>query len=315
MPIDIAAPAPRPGRWASLWDSDFLYAFRHSPTAVVSSLIILLFVAVALFAPWLAPQDPFDPGALDLMDSNLPPAALPGGDGRFWLGTDNQGRDVLSGILYGARISLLVGFGSVAVSLVIGVGVGLVAGYLGGWLDAVLMRLADIQLAFPAILLALLIDGLARSLLPAGALANLELWVIIGAIAISTWVQYARTVRASVMAEASKEYVLAGQVMGLGHGAIMVRHILPNVLTPVFVIGTINFALAIIIESSLSFLGVGVPPTTPSLGTLIRIGNQYLFSGEWWITLFPAAALVVLALAVNLLGDWLRDTLTPRLES
>lgn len=315
MPIDIAAPDPRPGRWASLWDSDFLYAFRHSPTAVVSSLIILLFVAVALFAPWLAPQDPFDPGALDLMDSNLPPAALPGGDGRFWLGTDNQGRDVLSGILYGARISLLVGFGSVAVSLVIGVGVGLVAGYLGGWLDAVLMRLADIQLAFPAILLALLIDGLARSLLPAGALANLELWVIIGAIAISTWVQYARTVRASVMAEASKEYVLAGQVMGLGHGAIMVRHILPNVLTPVFVIGTINFALAIIIESSLSFLGVGVPPTTPSLGTLIRIGNQYLFSGEWWITLFPAAALVVLALAVNLLGDWLRDTLNPRLES
>jgi len=315
MPIDIAAPDPRPGRWASFWDSDFLYAFRHSPTAVVSSLIILLFVAVALFAPWLAPQDPFDPGALDLMDSNLPPAALAGGDGRFWLGTDNQGRDVLSGILYGARISLLVGFGSVAVSLVIGVGVGLVAGYLGGWLDAVLMRLADIQLAFPAILLALLIDGLARSLLPAGALANLELWVIIGAIAISTWVQYARTVRASVMAEASKEYVLAGQVMGLGHGAIMVRHILPNVLTPVFVIGTINFALAMIIESSLSFLGVGVPPTTPSLGTLIRIGNQYLFSGEWWITLFPAAALVVLALAVNLLGDWLRDTLNPRLES
>lgn len=314
MAADDTTPARPAGLCARAWSSDAGYAFRTSPVAVLSTLTLLLFLLCALSAPWLAPHDPFDPGALDIMDSNLPPAFVDGGDARYWLGTDDQGRDVLSGILHGARISLLVGFASVAIALVIGVGVGLVAGYVGGWLDSALMRLADIQLAFPAILLALLIDGLARSIFPPGWLAGLQLWVIVGAIAVSTWVQYARTVRASVMAESAKEYVLACQVMGLGHAAIMFRHILPNVLTPVLVIGTINFALAIIIESSLSFLGLGVPPTTPSIGTLIRVGNQYLFSGEWWVTIFPAAALVTLALAVNLLGDWMRDALNPKLK-
>ncbi|MGR3379247.1 ABC transporter permease [Salipiger abyssi] len=309
-------PIPRAVRLSALsrlWDSDIAYAFRTSPVAVLSALTIALFIVATLLAPWLAPQNPFDPAALDIMDSNLPPAFTAGGDTRYLLGTDDQGRDLLSGILFGARISLIVGIASVAIAVLIGIGVGLAAGYLGGWVDAVLMRLADIQLAFPAILLALLIDGIARTVLPPDWLADLQIWVIVGAIAISTWVQYARTVRALVMSEKRKEYVLAGHVMGLSNRAIVFRHILPNVLTPVFVIGTINFALAIMIESSLSFLGLGVPPTSPSLGTLIRIGSQYLFSGEWWITLFPALALVTLALAVNLLGDWMRDTLNPKL--
>jgi len=302
-------------RLYKFWDSDFIYAFRHSWVAVLSSVIAIMMIMAAVFAPYLAPQNPFDPMSLDIMNSILPPAWDAEGDPQFLLGTDDQGRDILSSILYGARISLFVGFVAVLLSAFIGISAGLISGYVGGRVDSIIMRIADIQLSFPAILVALLIDGLTRNIIP-GALHNqIALLVIILAISLSGWVQYARTVRASVMTERTKEYVQACHVMGLGHVQIMLKHILPNVMGPVLVIATINLALAIIIEATLSFLGVGVPPTTPSLGTLIRIGNQYLFSGEWWITFFPGLALVLLALSVNLFGDWLRDTLNPKLET
>jgi len=294
-------------------DSDLWYSFWHTPIAVGSAILSLVLIIGAVFAPYISPFNPFDLASLDLMDSNLPPTWQEGGDPRYWLGTDDQGRDILSAVLYGSRISLLVGFASVAVSLVVGVGLGLVSGYLGGRVDAIIMRIADVQLSFPAILIALLVDGVVRNIMPKEVHEELALYVIIFAIAISGWVQYARTVRSSVMAEKVKEYVQAGQVIGLGSWAIMWRHILPNILGPVFVIATLHLALAIITEATLSFLGVGLPPTTPSLGTLIRIGNEYLFSGEWWITIFPGAALVLIALSVNLFGDWLRDAINPKL--
>ncbi len=294
-------------------DSDLWYSFWHTPIAVGSAVLSLVLIIGAIFAPYISPYNPFDLASLDLMDSNLPPTWQEGGDQRYWLGTDDQGRDILSAVLYGSRISLLVGFASVAVSLVVGVGLGLVSGYLGGRVDAIIMRIADVQLSFPAILIALLVDGVVRNIMPKEVHEELALYVIIFAIAISGWVQYARTVRSSVMAEKVKEYVQAGQVIGLGSWAIMWRHILPNILGPVFVIATLHLALAIITEATLSFLGVGLPPTTPSLGTLIRIGNEYLFSGEWWITIFPGAALVLIALSVNLFGDWLRDAINPKL--
>jgi len=294
-------------------DSDLWYSFWHTPIAVGSAALSLILIIGAIFAPVIAPFNPFDLSNLDLMDSNLPPIWQADGDPRFWLGTDDQGRDILSAVLYGSRISLFVGFASVAVSLVAGVGLGLVSGYLGGRVDAIIMRIADVQLSFPAILIALLVDGVIRNIMPKEVHEELALYVIIFAIAISGWVQYARTVRSSVMAEKVKEYVQAGQVIGLGSWAIMWRHILPNILGPVFVIATLHLALAIITEATLSFLGVGLPPTTPSLGTLIRIGNEYLFSGEWWITIFPGAALVLIALSVNLFGDWLRDAINPKL--
>jgi len=295
-------------------DHDLWYSFTHNPMAWISALIAVLLILAAVFAQWVAPHDPFDVMTLNLMDSSLPPAWQHGGDARFLLGTDDQGRGVFSTVIYGLRISLIVGFAAVAISLLIGVSLGLIAGYFGGRIDAVIMRVADVQLSFPAILIALLIDGVARVAFSRQAHDDLALYVIIFAIAISGWVQYARTVRSSVMTEKTKEYVQAGQVIGLGSTAIMLRHILPNVLGPVFVIGTLHLALAIIIEATLSFLGVGLPPTTPSLGTLIRIGNEYLFSGEWWITIFPGLTLAILALSVNLFGDWLRDALNPKLQ-
>ncbi len=294
-------------------DSDLWYSFWHTPIAVASAALSLILIIGAGLSPFIAPYNPFDLATLDLMDSNLPPTWQVGGDPRYWLGTDDQGRDILSAVLYGSRISLLVGFASVALSLVVGVGLGLVSGYMGGRVDAIIMRIADVQLSFPAILIALLVDGVVRNIMPKEVHEELALYVIIFAIAISGWVQYARTVRSSVMAEKVKEYVQAGQVIGLGAWAIMWRHILPNILGPVFVIATLHLALAIITEATLSFLGVGLPPTTPSLGTLIRIGNEYLFSGEWWITIFPGAALVLIALSVNLFGDWLRDAINPKL--
>ena len=262
----------------------------------------------------MAPHDPFDLASIDLLDASLPPVWMADGDPRFLLGTDDQGRDVYSTIIFGARISLVVGFASVIFSLVLGVGLGLVSGYAGGRLDAFLMRVADVQLSFPAILIALLIDGVARSVLPRDLHDELAFYVLIFAIGVSGWVQYARTVRGSTLVEKNKEYVQAARVIGIRRGTILLRHILPNVTGPVLVIATIHLAIAIITEATLSFLGVGVPPTTPSLGTLIRVGNDFLFSGEWWITIFPGAALVVLVLAVNLLGDWLRDALNPKLR-
>ena len=274
----------------------------------------LLCVGGAVFSPWIAPQDPFEAAALDLNSAFKPPAWIEGGDRAYLLGSDNQGRDILSTILYGARISLGIGFASVLLSLVLGVFLGLLAGYFGGRLDAVLMRIADVQLSFPAILIALLIDGVARVALSGQRHEELAIPVLVLSIGLSKWVDYARTVRGSTMVERNKEYVQAARVIGRGPLSILVKHVLPNVMGPVLVIATINVGVAIIIEATLSFLGVGVPATQPSLGTLIRIGNEFLYSGEWWITVFPGVALVVLVLAVNLLGDWLRDALNPKLR-
>jgi peptide/nickel transport system permease protein len=297
-----------------LWESDLAWSFRRSPVTVAAAAITLVCVGAALFAPWLAPQDPFDVGTLNLNDAFLPPAWEDKGLAHYPLGTDNQGRDILSTILHGARISLGVGVAAVLFSLLIGVTAGLLAGYFGGRLDALIMRLADVQLSFPAILIALLIDGVARAVLPAERHDAIAIPVLVLAIGFAGWVQYARTVRGSTMVERQKEYVQAARVIGRRPLAIMLSHVLPNVLGPVLVIATIHIATAIITEATLSFLGVGVPATRPSLGTLIRVGNEFLYSGEWWITLFPGAALVVLVLAVNLLGDWLRDALNPKLR-
>ena len=295
-------------------DSDLWYSFTRSPVTVVSAAVTASILLAAALAPWVAPHDPFDLASIDLLDASLPPVWMADGDTRFLLGTDDQGRDVWSTILFGARISLVVGFASVIFSLVLGVGLGLVSGYVGGRLDAFIMRVADVQLSFPAILIALLIDGVARSVLPRDHHDDLAFYVLVFAIGVSGWVQYARTVRGSTLVEKNKEYVQAARVIGIRRGTILLRHILPNVMGPVLVIATIHLAVAIITEATLSFLGVGVPPTTPSLGTLIRVGNDFLFSGEWWITIFPGLALVVLVLAVNLLGDWLRDALNPKLR-
>lgn len=300
--------------WARLRNSDLFYSFCHSPMAIVSALLALAIVLGAVCAPLVAPHNPFDLASLNLLDANNPPAWADGGSAQFLLGTDDQGRDILSAILYGSRISLLVGLASVLFSIVLGVSLGLISGYAGGRIDGVIMRIADVQLSFPAILIALLIDGIARGLMPRDLQDRLSLYVLIFAIGISGWVQYARTVRGATMVERNKEYVQAARLIGMRPFTILRRHILPNVLGPVLVIATIHLAVAIITEATLSFLGVGIPPTTPSLGTLIRIGNSYLFSGEWWISIFPGVTLVLLALSVNLLGDWLRDALNPRLN-
>jgi peptide/nickel transport system permease protein len=296
------------------WDHDLAWSFRRSPVVIIAALLTLACIGAAVFAPWIAPHDPFDSAALNLSDGFLPPAWTRGGSAMYLLGTDDQGRDVLSAIMYGARISLGVGVAAVLFSMVLGVGLGLASGYVGGRTDAFIMRVADIQLSFPAILIALLIDGLARAALPREAHDEIAVYVLILAIGVSGWVQYARTVRGSTLVERNKEYVQAARVIGRSSASIMLRHVLPNVMGPVLVIATIHIATAIITEATLSFLGVGVPPTRPSLGTLIRVGNDFLLSGEWWITVFPGAALVVLVLSVNLLGDWLRDALNPKLR-
>jgi peptide/nickel transport system permease protein len=303
-----------PGRLARWWGGDLAYGFRHSPVAIVSALVLFVCLAAALFAPWIAPHNPFDLATLNLSDALTPPQGMAGSKPGYLLGTDDQGRDVLSAIMFGARISLLVGVAAVALAVAIGVSLGLVAGYAGGRLDAVIMRAADVQLSFPAILIALLIDGIVRAVLPREAHGEAALLVLVVAIGVSNWPQYARTVRGSTLVEKNKEYVQAARVIGVTPAAIVFRHLLPNVLGPVLVLATINIATAIVLEATLSFLGVGVPPTRPSLGTLIRVGNDFLFSGEWWITIFPGLALVILVLAINLLGDWLRDALNPRLQ-
>ncbi len=302
-----------PGFLARAWDSDFLYQYRRSPVAIGASIVAALCLVGAVFAGWIAPHNPFDLASVDLADARLPPAWIEGGKATYPLGSDEQGRDVLSAILYGSRISLVVGIAAVFLSLVIGIGLGLLAGYAGGRIDAAIMRIADVQLSFPAILIALLIDGVAHAIFK-NADERLAFVVLVVAIALSGWVQYARTVRGSTMVEKNREYVQAARVIGVGPMAIMFRHVLPNVTGPVLVLATVHIATAIITEATLSFLGVGVPPTLPSLGTLIRNGNNFLFSGEWWITVFPGAALVLLVLSVNLLGDWLRDALNPRLR-
>ncbi len=296
-------------------NSDFIYSFKHSPVAIVSFIVALILVLGAVLAPFYAPHNPFDPATLNLMNGFSAPMKPNEFTGEtFFLGTDDQGRDVFSTILYGMRISLFVGFAAVTFAMVLGVSLGLIAGYVGGWLDALIMRIADVQLTFPGILVAMLIFGIAKGFTPIDQRDQMAIWVLIIAIGLSEWVQFARVVRGATLVEKNKEYVQAARLNGRRSGGILISHILPNVLGSVLVIATISLALAIIAEATLSFLGVGAPPTKPSLGTLIRIGQGYLFSGEWWILLFPAATLLALALSVNLLGDWLRDALNPKLK-
>ncbi|PPE70438.1 ABC transporter permease [Caldimonas thermodepolymerans] len=295
------------------FEGDVWYSFRTSPVAILAAIIAFVCIFAAVFADWMAPHNPFDLATLELGDARLPPAWMEEGNPKYLLGTDGQGRDILSALMYGARISLFVGFASVLLSMLIGVSLGLLAGFFGGRLDAVLMRICDVMLSFPAILIALLIDGVGRAMFP-DAHEALAFTVLILAITLTKWVDYARTVRGSTMVERNKDYVQAARVIGVNPLRIMTRHVLPNVTGPVLVLSTIQVAQAIIIEATLSFLGVGAPPTSPSLGTLIRVGNDFLFSGEWWITVFPGIMLVLIALSVNLLGDWLRDALNPRLR-
>jgi len=281
---------------------------------VIAAITLLACIFAAVFAPWVAPHNPFDLKTLNLLDAFTPPAFTEKGTKTYLLGTDDQGRDVLSAIIFGSRMSILIGLFATLAATVFGVAMGLLSGYAGGKVDAFIMRVADVQLSFPAILIALLIDGVARVVLPKGSHDQLAIYVLIVAIAASGWVSYARTVRGSTLVERNKEYVQAARVIGRHPLAIMFSHVLPNVMGPVLVIATLQIGAAIITESSLSFLGVGVPPTQPSLGTLIRVGNDFLFSGEWWITVFPGAGLVILVLSINVLGDWLRDALNPKLR-
>lgn len=302
-------------RLAALADkNDVVYSFVTTPAAWFSAAVLVVLVAAALLAPWLSSVNPFDLGSLDVTDAHLPPAWTEEGDARFWLGTDDQGRDLWSAILYGLRLSLSISLVSVALSIVIGVGLGVTAGFAGGWIDTVLMRVCDVMLSFPAILVALLADGILRSAFPGTAHESVAYFVLIFAITLSGWVPYARTVRGLTLVEKGKEFVMAAELIGEKKLTVMRRHILPNVLGPVFVLAAVNVATAVMTEATLSFLGVGVPPTTPSLGTLIRIGNDYLFSGEWWICIFPGIVLIAEVLAVNLLGDWLRDAVNPGLQ-
>ena len=296
------------------FDSDVFFSFKRSPLTIVAAAIVLVVFLAAAFAPWVAPHNPFDLRTLNLLDAFTPPSWTARGNPSYFLGTDDQGRDVISAIIFGSRMSLVIGLAATLLAMTVGVTLGLISGYVGGKLDAFIMRVADVQLSFPAILIALLIDGLARAALPKESHDQLAVYVLILAIAAAGWVGYARTVRGSTLVERSKEYVQAARVIGRHPLAIMFSHVLPNVLGPVLVIATLQIGAAIITESSLSFLGVGVPPTQPSLGTLIRIGNDFLFSGEWWITVFPGAALVIVVLSINVLGDWLRDALNPRLR-
>ena len=312
MRAQAAVPAA-PGRLRRFLDGDVWHSFKQSPVAMLAALVAFTCIFCALFADVVAPHNPFDLASLELADSRLPPAWMEEGRAKYLLGTDDQGRDILSALMYGARISLFVGIASVIVSMVVGVSLGLLSGFVGGRTDALIMRVCDVMLSFPSILIALLIDGVGRAIFP-NAHEALAFGVLIVAISLGGWVQYARTVRGSTMVERNKEYVQAARVIGVSPLRIMRRHVLPNVMGPVMVLATIQVATAIIIEATLSFLGVGVPPTSPSLGTLIRVGNDFLLSGEWWITIFPGLVLIMIALSVNLLGDWLRDALNPRLR-
>ena len=291
-----------------------LWLFTRSPAAILAAVIAVLILAGALLAPWIAPVDPYDLASFSLFDGLLPPVWEEGGSQKFLLGTDDQGRDMISSILYGARLSLIIGCAAMAIATVLGVGLGLAAGYYGGRFDAVVMRIADIQLALPAILTALLIDGIARGILPTEMQQDLRVAVLTLAIALSLWVNFARTARASTFVQMKAEYVQAAIMMGQHPLRVMFVHILPNILGPLLVIMTVDLASAILLEATLSFLGIGLPADSPSLGTLIRIGMQFLLSGEWWILWIPTLFLVALVVSINILGDFLRDVFNPRLR-
>ncbi|UYG09528.1 ABC transporter permease [Halomonas sp. M4R1S46] len=305
--------SPTVSRWERLRDSYLLYSFKRDPIAQVSLAVFTVLVAAAVLAPWLAPMNPYDLAQIDILASELPPLWIDGSDPAYLMGTDAQGRDLLSTILYGARVSLIIGFGAVAMQAALGVCFGLLAGYLGGRVDAFLMRLADIQLSFSTLMVAIVVGALFKAIFGGATYSAYAVPLLVLIIGLAEWPQYARTVRASVLAEKGKEYVDAARVMGLSSRRIMFRHILPNTLSPIFVISTVQVANAIISEAALSFLGLGMPETQPSLGSLIKSGFDYLQSGSWWITLIPGLVLVVLVLVINLLGDWLRDVLNPRL--
>ena len=298
-------------RWL---DSDIGASFRASPVAVVSLAVIVVVTLTAFLAPLIAPQNPYDLRQIFIEKAEIPPIWTRDGEWPFLLGTDPQGRDVLSAILYGTRMSLLIGVAAVAASMTIGVSIGLAAGFLGGWVDNILMRVADTVLSIPTLLVAILVSAVFRALLPPALREPFAAVILVASISLTGWVQYARTVRASTMVERRKEYAQAARIIGVSSGRIMRRHILPNTLTPVLVAATLNLGLAILAEATLSFLGVGMPITQPSLGALIRIGNQYLFSGAWWLVVFPSMQLGLIVLSVNLLGDWLRDALNPKLN-
>ena len=301
-------------RWQRFLDNDIVYSFFTTPGAIIAASITLIAITAAFSAPLIAPYNPFDPAQISLWDGKLPPAWTDGGSSAYLLGTDNQGRDMLSTILYGGRISILVGIAAVFLGMLLGVTLGVISGYFGGLTDTIIMRIADVQLTIPGILVAILINGIGRAALPLELREEFAIYVVIVAIGLTDWPQFARVARGATLVEAEKEYVQAAKLIGLPKFTIILRHILPNTLRPVLVIATIGLALAIIAEATLSFLGQGIPPTTPSLGTLIRVGNEFLFSGLWWITFFPAIALIILVFSVNLLGDWMRDALNPKLR-
>ena len=294
--------------------SDLGYNFKRSRMAVSAFVLLVLLSASAFLAPWISPQNPHDLSQLFIDKAEIPPIWAQGGEWPYLLGTDPQGRDVLSAILYGTRVSLIIGLAAVAVSMAVGVTIGLMAGFFGGWIDNLLMRVADTVLSIPTLLVAILVSAIFRGILPPAMRDPFAAIILVLAIALTGWVQYARTVRASTMVERRTEYVLAARIIGVSSARLMRKHILPNTLTPVMVAATLNLGLAILSEATLSFLGVGMPITQPSLGTLIRIGNQYLFSGSWWLVVFPALHLGLIVLAVNLLGDWLRDAMNPKLR-
>jgi peptide/nickel transport system permease protein len=301
-------------KWKALTRHELAWRFLRSPAVIFAAVVLLLLVFAAACADFVAPHDPFDPATLNIMDALLPPAWIEGGTSTYLLGTDEQGRDVLSTIFFGMRISILVGSAAVVFSRVIGVTLGLIAGYLGGWVDTVIMRLADVQLSFPTIMIAFFIDGIAKITMPIAMREEMRFYTVILAIGVADWVQFARTVRAATMIERRKDYVAAARISRVGGGRILLAHILPNTIGPVLVLATLGLGVAILTEAILSFLGLGMPPSQPSLGTLIRAGNDLLLSGELWISLFPGATLVLLVLAVNIVGDWLRDVLNPRLR-
>lgn len=309
-----ALPMLRKPRLTRIRESDLWYSFTSHPSAIFAAVLLAFVTITALLAPVITPQNPYDLAALELWNSEIPPIWAEGGQWPYLLGTDTQGRDILSAVLYGSRISLIIGFASVLLALGVGLALGLVAGYFGGWVDNVIMRIGDVLLSMPFILIAILITAIASASLPAGLKDVLAAPILIIAIAVPSWVQYARTVRASAMVEAKKEYVQAAKLIRVKAWRIMLHHILPNCMTPIMVAATLNFGLAILSEATLSFLGVGMPSDQPSLGTLIRIGNQYLFSGLWWIVVFPSIQLCLIVLSVNMIGDWLRDALNPKLR-
>jgi peptide/nickel transport system permease protein len=299
--------------WQRFKGSYLLFSFKQDSTAIFSFLVLLILLITGLLAPLISPYDPYDPGNIDIMNSEMPPSWMEEGESAFLLGTDIQGRDLLSTMIHGLRLSILIGCGAVVLQGLLGVVVGLLAGYLGGKIDALLMRIADIQFSFPYLMVAIFISAIFQVAFGIGRYEELAVPLLIVIIGLAEWPVYARTVRASVLGEKSKEYVEAARVIGLNRWRIMFRHVLPNTMTSVLVISTIQVANAIMSEAALSFLGLGMPVTKPSLGSLIRSGFEYIFSGSWWITLFPGVFLVLLVLVINLLGDWLRDVLNPKL--